>query len=494
MRFWSPALLVLGLSALTALAQPVPQINLSNADALGEELYRNSGSTGMVMVVVHDKQVFIGGYGQTAPGSGQRPRPDSVVRLCSLTKIFTTDTLAKLAADHTVSLTDPLQKFAPTPVPERKGQPITLEDLATHTAGLPRELAWLPDGDAHFTFPDYQTRWSWLPKYSLRSVPGTIASYSNIGFDLLSDALAVAAKKPYATVLDERTLKPLRMYETTYFPNQSQCERLLEGDKKQGPCTVTVNTEGSSGLYSTGNDMARWLKYLVGGLGPGQPAQISAATAPYLRPEQLVRVSGLNYAGDVEALGLGWVHVLPAEDPSHLVEKTGGGAGFLTYIAIHPATHSAIFVAASDGRSTHHAHFNLFRASNSVLLKLLDRPLIPEPGVGDRLRGGRANLRMVAARPGQKLAPVRGRGRAQLAQNEPPAPVRGKAGARQKAARGAAAAPAAKPAGRHGKSARAPEAAASKSVRKAAPKSAAKPGKTKAKSPAAKAPAKKKKR
>lgn len=416
MRLWVLLLFLLGISV--AAEQPSTPVNLQNADPLGAELYAHSGATGMVMVVVHDKQVFIGGYGRVAPGANEKPQADSFLRLCSLTKIFTTDVFTKMALDHTVGLNDPLQKYAPPSVvvPSRKGSPITLEDLATHTAGLPRELAYLPDGEAHFTFPSYQTRWTWLPRAGLYSVPGTVASYSNIGFDLLSDALSSAGHKPYPALLDERTLKPLHMWETTFYPSASQCARLLKSDRDEGPCTDTSNTAGSSGLYSTPNDMARWLKYLLGTGGPGFPAQPAAAQAQYLQPASLVRISGLNYAGDVQALGLGWVHVLPIDDPSHLVEKTGGGAGFLTYIAIHPSTHTAIFVAMTDGRSTHGSHFNLFRAANSVLLKIVDRPLIPEPGVGQG-RGGR----LVAVRA------VKGRG-GRLVQSAPVAQTAGRRG------------------------------------------------------------------
>ncbi len=111
----------------------------------------------MVLVVVRDDQVIFRGYGETAPNSHQLPTQDSVLRLCSLTKIFTTDVLAKLAADKTVQLDDPLQLYAPkgTIVPKRV-RPITLESLATHTSGLPRELGNAPLGTPHFTFPDYR--------------------------------------------------------------------------------------------------------------------------------------------------------------------------------------------------------------------------------------------------------------------------------------------------------------------------------------------------
>jgi D-alanyl-D-alanine-carboxypeptidase/D-alanyl-D-alanine-endopeptidase len=373
--------LLLAAGTSLSIAQSPNPVNLQAASGMGQELYELSGTTGMVLVIVHNDKVFIEGYGEDAPHSHQAPTKESVVRLCSLTKIFTSDLLTKLVLDHTLQLNDPLQKYAPVgkKVPERGGQPITLLELATHTAGLHREVGYPQDGAAHFTYPDHETRWDWLPQQQLRSKPGTIASYSNIGYDLLSDALEDAAHKPYPALLSERTLQPLGMWQTTYYPSEKQCKRLMASPQDDGACTITANTQGSSGLYSTPVDMARWLKYLLGTGGKGFPAQPHEAQDVYLTPDQLIRMNGLNYAGDPSGLGLGWVHVLPAGDPSHLVEKTGGGAGFLTYIALHPASHTAIFVAVTEGRKLPHVtHFNLFKASNSLLLNLVGAPPIPE--------------------------------------------------------------------------------------------------------------------
>jgi D-alanyl-D-alanine-carboxypeptidase/D-alanyl-D-alanine-endopeptidase len=255
-------------AGVCAYAQGLP--DLKTADALGAELYAASSSTGMVMVVVRGggatPEVMIRGYGETAPGSGQVPRMDSVVRLCSLSKIFATDVLTKLALDGTLRLSDPLQKFAPSRVvvPSRPGHPITLVDLATHTSGLPREVGNAPRGTPHFTFPGYRYRWKWLPAQRLKSVPGTAALYSNVGFDLLGDALEKAAGEPYARLLAERTTGPLGMHETGFTPNAGQCARLLKGNHDEGPCTDTQNSAGSAGVYSTAADMASWLKYLMG--------------------------------------------------------------------------------------------------------------------------------------------------------------------------------------------------------------------------------------
>lgn len=381
MRFLPASLLFLGLSPV--FAQTAPQLtlhDLKEAEALGSELYTNSGATGLVLVVVRGDKVFIRGYGETAPGSHIVPSEDSMMRLCSLTKIFTTDVLAKVVADGTVQLNDPLQKFAPAgaSVPE-SDEAITLFELATHTAGLDREIGTAPRHTPHFTYPDFQTRWQWLSSTELKFAPGQQAYYSNIGYDLLSDALANAAHTPYPTLLWSRTLDPLGMWETTYYPSAAQCARLMQSAYHDGPCTETENTQGSSGLYSTPVDMAKWLRYLVGPATPALPAQPDAAHAVYLLPSSLKFVYGIDHAGRPAGIGLGWMHLGANDDVSHIIEKTGGGAGFTTYIAIHPASHTALFVAATDGPP--HAPTQgpgLFRASTNGLLALAGLPPLPE--------------------------------------------------------------------------------------------------------------------
>jgi D-alanyl-D-alanine-carboxypeptidase/D-alanyl-D-alanine-endopeptidase len=381
MRFLTASLFLLSLLPVAAQTAPVMTLHdLKEADTLGVELYTNSGATGLVLVVVRGNQVYFHGYGEAVPGSQVAPTPNSVVRLCSLTKIFTSDLLSKLVFDRTVHLDDALKKWAPADavVPE-KDAPITLEDLATHTAGLEREIGTAPRRTPHFSYPDYETRWHWLASATLKSTPGTKAFYSNVGFDLLSDALAEAAHTPYSTLLETRTLKPLGMWDTTFYPNPRLCERLMAGAHEEGPCTITASTEGSSGLYSTPADMEKFLSYLVGAGAPALPVQAEDARRVYLLPSSLKGQYGLDHAGRESGIGLGWMHLGADGEVSHIIEKTGGGAGFTTYIAIHPASHTAVFVAATEGPK--HAWtpgFNLFKATNNGLLALAGLPPLPD--------------------------------------------------------------------------------------------------------------------
>ena len=304
-------------------------------------------------------------------GSHQKPNAESLVRLCSLSKIMTTDLLVKLVADGHVSLSDPLQKFAPpnvtVPVRTVRGlsdRPITLRDLATHTSGLPREIAY-PAGDAgHFTLPDYNFRWQWLPVIVFAFSPGTAARSSNIGFDLLADALSPLPANPTRISLPTGSLNPLGSgYDAE--PDCGQCARLLIGAGMRVRAAIrrrlpvwrhVLDRERHDALAAIPLDL------------PGVPMhQDPAATATYIQAAQLRWTQGLAHAGVPTGIGLGWVHINQPDDATMVIEKTGGVAGFTTYIALNPARHIGIFVAATEGR---HEGANIFRESNDLLVYL----------------------------------------------------------------------------------------------------------------------------
>jgi len=82
------------------------------------------------------------------------------------------------------------------------------------------------------------------------------------------------------------------------------------GPHNEGPCTTTENTDGSSGLYSTPADMAKWLRYLAGPSTPAWAAQSDAAHAVYKLTSSLKQIFGLNHAGKPAGIGLGWMHLV----------------------------------------------------------------------------------------------------------------------------------------------------------------------------------------
>jgi D-alanyl-D-alanine-carboxypeptidase/D-alanyl-D-alanine-endopeptidase len=367
------AALLQTLSAPLRAQQPLP---LPDAALRGQSIFEQSAVVGMVLVVVRNNEILIKGYGETSPGSGRAPDANSELRLCSISKIFASDLLTRLSTAGTVSLTDPLLRYAPSHVtiPEGPAETqITLLDLATHTSGLPREVLPSPAHTPHFTFPSYAARWAWLPKQKLTVAPGTTALYSNVGFDLLGDALASASSKSYAQLLHDTLLQPLGMWNTTLVPSKDQCARLLQSTKDQGPCTETLASGASSGVYSTAADMAKLLQYLLH--LPGSIAQPATALSISLSPAQLKSVQGLSHAGNPTGIGLGWIQLGDPATPSALMQKTGGGAGFTTYIALSPSRQTGIFLAATWGKGD--ATIDFFHEANNLLAALANVPPLP---------------------------------------------------------------------------------------------------------------------
>jgi D-alanyl-D-alanine-carboxypeptidase/D-alanyl-D-alanine-endopeptidase len=365
--------LLLSTSPLLQAQQP---LSLAEAAGRGSTIFEQSAATGMVLVVVRNHDVMVKGYGETFPGSGQRPNSTSLIRLCSISKVFAGELLMELANEGKVALTDPLQRFAPpkTIVPSGPGgTPITLRDLATHTAGLPREVGSYPAKTPHFTFPDQAFRWKWLTNQRLITRPGTAALYSNVGFDFLGDALASAANKTYVQLLNERIVRPLGLRDTTLTPSGEQCARLLRGTGDEGPCTDTQASAASGGVYASSADMARVLQYLLH--IPGASAQVGPAFTVYLKPAELKSAQGLSHAGDPTGIGLGWIQLGDPDSPSVLLEKTGGGAGFQTYIALSLKRQTGIFLAVTEGKGR--ARINFFHEANNLLAAVADVPPLP---------------------------------------------------------------------------------------------------------------------
>lgn len=337
----------LGLTSARAAQQsPDPVFASEIVDRYANHIFYGSGATGMAMVVIDGNQRVFRSFGETRPGNNVRPQLDSVVRIASLSKLMTSEMLVKLLDQGRVRLDDPLSKYAPpgARVPTYQGAPITLVNLATHTSALPREQ---PGGAAVrpvFVWPTREQRWNWLATAKLKTAPGTQAAYSNLAFDLLADALARAAGKPYPQLFEEQITRPLGMKDTTFTPSPDQCKRLMVAEKGASPCNNTLAAIGSGGVYSTPGDMMRWMQQFLSSDFYHRDTQADRMQTLIYPRERLTKVVGMDVPGKADALGLGWVYMAPKEGHPGIIQKTGGGGGFITYMAMVPQHNVGVFV------------------------------------------------------------------------------------------------------------------------------------------------------
>lgn len=306
----------------------------------------------VVIGVIRDGEISVKGFGERAGPGSPPPDGDTLMRIGSVTKTFTGQVLAHLAAEGKVALTAPLVALAPefTNAKDPNFNTIRLLDLVTHAGGFPREVPHEsgPDSDPFATItPDVFA--AWIKDNRLLFEPGTSVLYSNFGFDLLAIALSNAAKKPYPELLKELITAPLGMKDTVFELSEEQRSRLMRGQSPDGEEMPVVPTGpvivGSGGLYSTPNDLMRWMKWHLDRFGKDGAETRALDHALYLPRDALKTVSGLDHAGGMDAVGLAWVGMMPKDNQPFILQKTGGLQGEFSYIAFAPARNAAVFIS-----------------------------------------------------------------------------------------------------------------------------------------------------
>ncbi|MFP3340580.1 serine hydrolase, partial [Micrococcus sp. SIMBA_131] len=74
----------------------------------GQVLYLQTDVPGLIIGAVRDGETAVFGFGETAKGNGKTPDGDTLMRVGSISKVFTGAVLASLVADGTVNFTDRL--------------------------------------------------------------------------------------------------------------------------------------------------------------------------------------------------------------------------------------------------------------------------------------------------------------------------------------------------------------------------------------------------
>src|SRR5262249_19332240 len=181
---------------------------------------------------------------------------------------------------HEVALTDPVSKYLPATVrmAERGGRSITLQDLATHTSGLPRMPTNFKPADPANPYADYSVEqmYEFLSSYQLTRDIGSQYEYSNLGGGLLGHVLALRPHTDYASLVRDRITAPLEMASTAITLPADLKSRLAVGHSAalQPVANWDLPTlAGAGALRSTTNDL---LTFLAGHLGytktPLEPA------------------------------------------------------------------------------------------------------------------------------------------------------------------------------------------------------------------------------
>ncbi|MFE4393186.1 MULTISPECIES: serine hydrolase domain-containing protein [Streptomycetaceae] len=324
---------------------------------------------GAVVAGLAGDDVEIRGAGRTGPGGGI-PGPHTLFDIGSVTKVFTSLVLARLALDGAVRLDEPLAEVLTgasggrAVVPARGAQPITLRHLATHTSGLPRlprgmlaQSLLSPNKPDPYAGCTTERVLDGLARTRLRTAPGRGFRYSNLGAGLLGLALAQRSGVGYEELVAREVCAPLGLVDTCVRSDEEQSARLAHGHTPGGrpvPHWSFGAVPGMGGLRSTAADLVVFLRaQLAAGREPEAP--LSAAIA--LTRETRHRVNPFAWTH------LGWLgHRLHTQQGGHLqIWHNGGTGGFRSFVAFDPEKRVGAVVLANTRRSVDPAGTALLR-------------------------------------------------------------------------------------------------------------------------------------
>ena len=221
--------------------------------------YFKADEPGCAVIVVRDgKTVFRKAFGLADLEAQKAVRPDSVFPLGSITKQFTAAAILQLVQDGKLALEDDVRKYLPNY--PAGGESVTIQDLLTHTAGVPN-FGFHAVRHARMSTEQLIDLFRSKP---LDFVPGSRWHYSNSGYDLLGAIVEQVSGMPYASFVERRIFKPLGMGHSHYGFESSVGADAIQGYERMAVGFQRVDPVSMDSLFAAGalssnvDDLALW--------------------------------------------------------------------------------------------------------------------------------------------------------------------------------------------------------------------------------------------
>jgi serine-type D-Ala-D-Ala carboxypeptidase/endopeptidase len=227
--------------------------------------FANQTQVGIIIGVARGDESHFWSFGEVSRGSGLPPSPNSFFEMGSITKTFTGALLAREVLEGQVRFDTKAKSLWPELDGSHAGE-ITLEQLATHTSGLPRLPDNLAPTDPANPYADFNEArmLSFLKKYQPNG-PGPYKHlYSNIGYGLLGFLLSEKLHKDtYSNVLRRQILAPLSLHDTKTKLAPSDLLRAAQGYDsflRPMPFWDLGAAEGGGVLKTTAHDLIAYAR------------------------------------------------------------------------------------------------------------------------------------------------------------------------------------------------------------------------------------------
>jgi D-alanyl-D-alanine carboxypeptidase len=313
----------------------------------GQIEYRNL--PGIVVGVVADQQlVWATGFGFADVKAKKPMTTDTRFRMASHSKLFTATAIMQLREQGKVRLDDPVSKylswFRVKPAAEDDG-PITIEQLLTHTSGLPREAG------AHWTtleFPTEDEIRRLIADRQAAFAPQVRWKYSNLAYTIAGMVVEQVSGEQWADYVQRHIFSPLGMDASSVDRNVDglavpYARRMPNGTRELLPFTDARGMASATGITSTVGDMAKFVsaQFRTGAMGGRQILSTGS-----LREMHKVRSLESDWTSGT-AIGFAVSRVQGKSYIGH----GGGYPGYTTQTLINPESRVGVIVLTNTNDS-----------------------------------------------------------------------------------------------------------------------------------------------
>lgn len=239
--------------------------------------------TGVVLIRRGPTVLFEAASGLASRRWGVENTLDTRFDTASITKLFTSAAVLRLAERGELDLEIPLQHWvdlSATAIDPR----ITLLHVLTHTSGMADDADEEAGEDYEALFRDIPNYSVMTPRDQLRffahkpplAEPGTVCRYCNAGYVLAGLVLESVTGRSFRDVVFDEVFTPAGMVDSGWYDRRDDAPRVAEGwDLRDGRWVQNIYAfppigEPAGGAHVTAGDLLRFLDAVRGGVLLGE--------------------------------------------------------------------------------------------------------------------------------------------------------------------------------------------------------------------------------
>ncbi|MEZ7513946.1 serine hydrolase [Flavobacterium frigidarium] len=359
------------LCLLLTTANGFSQTKAEKIDQLMTKYHEYNQFNGTLLVAENGATIYKKGFGLANMEWDMPNQVNTVFRIGSITKQFTSMLIMQLVAQGKLKLDVPISSYLPD-YPKNTGAIITVHHLLTHTSGIPNYTSFSnfqkEIANHSYTSDEFIKLFMNRP---LDFTPGERLAYSNSGYFLLGHIIEKITGKTYGQCLKESILDSLQMTHTAYDKNDLIVKNRASGYEKdfdrfkKALFTDMSVPFAAGGMYTTVEDLQLWDEALY---------------TEKLLPKKFKDSLFNTYATFRNIkYGYGWfIREIPnlKEQPLKVVEHGGGIEGFNSLISRIPEDKNLTLLLNNTGNTV------LEEISTAIRAILYDKPYkLPQPSL-----------------------------------------------------------------------------------------------------------------